>query len=316
MCSIQCVISHSMGCSESHVAVVQKGAAQLQDQFVTVLTHTKICLRRKEAEDKKFLGDFKVTLTTLPLSKKYQHLVFLEREKDRIMAANDVDEILDMLEPYWNYSNYAFLEHIVKEFGMSGLQEEMKKYIASLWQFEMKTTIDDYSAATLVKINLPDYFVKLAIKQRKDPTTYTLYEVRQLENEVVNRSALSKFTVFRVQATTSSVNIILAFPPEAYADISEVFDWEFRERHNIDLIEFSKPLESSDVTTAEKGMSGDKLTIETLHHVGEHTGELETTVSGYISSAAMPSKFGVQRSSSPKGKQYKCTHYACNVSRG
>ena len=45
-------LSHSMGGSESNVAVVQKEAAQLQDQFVTVLTHTKICLRRKEAEDK------------------------------------------------------------------------------------------------------------------------------------------------------------------------------------------------------------------------------------------------------------------------
>ena len=158
--------------------------------------------------------------------------MFLEREKGHIKAATDVDKIFDALEPYWNYSNYAFLEHIVKEFGTSGLQEEMKKYIADLEQFEMKTTIKDCEVARLGKINIPEDFVKVAIKQDKDPTTYTLYEVRQFENEVINQSALSAFTLFRVQATTSSVNIILAFPPEAYVDVSEVFDWQFRERYN------------------------------------------------------------------------------------
>ena len=310
------ILSHSMGGNESNVAVVQEEAAQLQDQFVTVLIHTKICLTKKEAE---FLGDFKVTLTTLPLSKRHHHLLFLEREKGRIKAATDVDEILDVLEPYWNYSDYVLLERIIKEFGTNGLQEEMKKYIADLEQFEMKTTVKDYDAARLSKTNIPEYFVKVAIEQDKDPTIYTLYEVRQLQNEVVNQSAVSAFALFRVQVTPSSVNIILAFPPEAYADLSKVFDWEFRERHNIVLIEFSKPVESSDVTTAEKGMSGDKWTIETfgeVHHVGEHTEELETTVPGYIPSAAMASELGEQWSSLPAGKQYKCTRSACNVSKG
>ena len=288
--------SHSYCSSESHVAVVQEEAAQLQDQFVTVLTHTKIFLIKKEAEDKEFLRAFKVTLTTLPLSKKHQHLLFLEQEKARISEAKKVEEILDALEPYWNYSNYAFLEHIVKEFGTSGLQEEMKNYIVDLEQFEMMTTIKDCEAAGLDKIIIPKYFREMAIKQRKEPTTCTLYEVRQLENKVVNRSAVSSFTLFRCQVTSSSVNIILAFPPEAYADISEVFDCEFRERHNI------VSLESSDVTTVEKGMSSDKLTIGEVHHVGEHTEELETTVPGYIPSAAMASELGLKRSSSPEGK--------------
>ena len=239
MCSIQfhvqypvsCVvrissvtISHSLGGNESNVAVLQQEAAQLQAKFVTVLTHTKIYLMKKEAEDKEFLRRFKVTLTTLPLSKKHQHLLFLKREKVRIKAANDVDEIFDALEPYWNYSDYAFLEHIVNEFGTSDLQEEMKKYIADLEQFEMNTTIEDYDAAALEKIHIPDYFMTMTITQGKDPTKYTLYEVRQFEKDVINRSALNKFGVFRVQVTPSSVKVIFAFPPEAYAVLSVAFD--------------------------------------------------------------------------------------------
>ena len=244
-CAASEVLSGCVGGGRSSVAIMQEKAGQLQGQFVTVLTHTKICFVKKEARNKEFLSEFQVTLTTLPLSKKHEHLLFLKQEKYHIKAAKDVDGIFDILEPYWNYSDYALLEHIINEFGTSDLQEEMKKYIADLHLFEMKTTIEEFDAAALDKIRIPEHFMAMTITLGKDPTKYTLYEVRQFQNEVLNQSALNKFGV---QVIPSS-RIVLAFPPEAYADLSVAFDWKFWEMHKISMIEFSNQLEPIDVTT-------------------------------------------------------------------
>ena len=232
--------------SESSAAGIREEAAQLQAQFLTVLAHTKMLLVEKEEESRKFLKRFQVMLTILPLSVRYEH--FLKQEKDCIKKAKDVDRIFDILEPYWNYSDYTFLEHIVKEFGTSGLQEEMKKYIADLEQFEMKTTIEDYDAAALGRMNIAKEFVTVTITQGKDPAKCTLHEVRQFENDVVNQSALNKFAVCRNRVKSGSVEIVLAFPPEAYADLLEVFDEEFTRKHKIESMVFTQraPLESSE----------------------------------------------------------------------
>ena len=61
----------------------------------------------KATKSKDFLTKFKVTLTTLPLSRRYQHLLFLENKKIQIKKAEDIDELFDILDPYWNYVDYT-----------------------------------------------------------------------------------------------------------------------------------------------------------------------------------------------------------------
>ena len=215
-------------------------AAQLEERFVNVLMHTKICFAEKEAESGTFLDRFKITLTTLPLSKKHQHLKFLKNEKERIKRARNSEEIFDILEDYWNYSDYDLLEFIIKEFGMKELQEEMDIYIAELEQFEKKTTIQDYDSASLGEMIIPEDFRTVTIEQGKDPLKCTLYDVRQFENDVVNQAALNKFALFRRSIKSSSVKVVLAFPPEAYAGLSEVFDEHYKKKHKITSVVFNQ----------------------------------------------------------------------------
>ena len=78
------------------------------------------------------------------------------------MKATSVDEICDILGPYWNYTEYAFLECLINELGTRELQEEMKKYIAELEQFEKKTSVRDFNLAAKKKLNLPAHCMKFA----------------------------------------------------------------------------------------------------------------------------------------------------------
>jgi hypothetical protein len=193
---------------------------------VTVLTHA-----RKLFVQKTPLGRFKFMLTSLPLYKRCKQ--FLKEDHDRIMKAIDVNEICSILEPYWNYIDYAFLKHLVKKFGTKELQKEMESYIAELEQFEKNTSIQDYDLAVLDKRNHPAHFRTVTITQAKDPAEYSLYEVRQLKNEVVKRSTLHEYTVYLQAVRCNSVEIVLAYPPEAHKELLTVFDEQFMGTHNI-----------------------------------------------------------------------------------
>lgn len=215
-------------------------AAQLEERFVNVLMHTKSCFAEKEAESEIFLDRFKITLTTLPLSKKHQHLHFLKNKKEDIKKARNSEEIFDILEDYWNYSDYDLLEYIIKEFGTKELQDEMGIYITNLEHFEKKTTIQDYDSASLDEMIIPEDFRTVTIEQGKDPLKCTLYDVRQFENDIVSRAALNKFAVFKRSVKSSSVEIILGFPPEAYADLLDIFDKQYKKEHDIVSVVFSE----------------------------------------------------------------------------
>ena len=257
------------------IQVKGRDAAQLQTQFVTVLTHTKICLVGKEAESGNFLSKFRITLTTLPLSNRYQHLHFLKTEKDRINKA-DVEGIFDILEPYWNYVDYALLKYIINEFSTSELQKEMDKYIADLEMFEKNTTVQDYDSADLGEVSVPSDFETVEIMQARDPKKCCLYDVRQFQNQSVDRSALKAYAVLRKRVSCSSVTIVLAFPPEVYEELSGVFDMQFMTTHKIVSVVFtdraphknitpSAPMKQKSVKSSKQVEEGSLYAVIIIH---------------------------------------------------
>ena len=86
---------HAIGTAQSdpdRIESVIREASQLKDQFVRVLTHTKIAFSRKPAG---FLEELCCTLTTLPVSDKFKHLQCWRQQRDHIMNATSVDDILN-----------------------------------------------------------------------------------------------------------------------------------------------------------------------------------------------------------------------------
>ena len=110
----------------------------------------------------------------------------------------------------------------------------MKEYIADLEDFEKTTSVKDYNSAALDKIQIPAHFEKLPLKQLKDPAQCSLYEVRQLKNELENQANLTGYSIF-FRVSCSSIKIILAFPPEAYTELSEVLDEQFMKKHQLQV---------------------------------------------------------------------------------
>ena len=216
------------------VQTIREKAAQLQKQFENVLKKTKTSFRdEKKGKSQSFLSKLRDTLTTLPLSERHQHLLFLKQEKDRIINAKDTDEIFDILEHHWNYIDYNFLEYLINEFGTKKLQREMNRYILELEQSEKKMIVQDFDSAVLDQRNLPAHFKTITITQSKDPAKCSLYEVRQFRNVVVKRSTLTGYTVYMYLKgpTCGSVKIFLAYPPEAHTELLKVFCLQFKKSY-------------------------------------------------------------------------------------
>ena len=218
----------SAGGDGADVQALREEAAQLQEQFVTILAHTKKVFFQKQT----LWCKFKFELTSLRLSTTGCQQ-FLKKEHNHIMKATDADEMFDLLKPYWNYTDNAFLKYLIKKFGTKELKEEMKTYVAALDEFEKKASIQDFNSAVEGNRVLPAHFRTVTIALSKDPTEYSLHDVHQLKNEVVKQSTLHDYTVYLQAVKCSAVEVTLAYPPEAHTELLAVFNKEFMQTHNI-----------------------------------------------------------------------------------
>ena len=232
--------------SNSAGARTRKDAADMDFKFVTLLARVKSCFQEREEESDKFLRDFKAMLTTLPQSARCEHMYFLTEEKASINGAEDVDEILDILKPYWNYSDYDLLNCIITEFGTPALQKKMKIYVAELEKFEKKTTIQAYEDASMQKLEVPPHFREVTIRQGKNPAKCTLHEVHLFREEIVNRAALKKYSLRIKHTRVGSTMTILAFPPEISNDLEQVFDGQFSKENDILSVSFGPAKDQED----------------------------------------------------------------------
>ena len=240
--------------SPDRIEEVADQASQLQDQFVGVIINTKIEFSKKPAG---FLDHLRYTLTTLPVSQRFQHLHFLRKQRQRIMNAKSIDDIFEILDDFWDYTDYALLKHLVERFGEEPLKKEMSEYVAALEQFEKGTTIQERNTASSSSryprrnINHNQFrfeylydFSTVDLQLHRDPAVYTLYDARQLEESVSKRACLEPYAVRLQRVRPSSVTITLMCPRVALELILEALEKDFLEAHQIVSVTIDeKPLE-------------------------------------------------------------------------
>ena len=212
---------------------MKQEASKLRKGFVSVLTHTEICFSKKESEP--FLLELRITLKNLPLSDEFEHLKYLEDKYNEIESASSVSEIFKLLRRYWNYTDFALLHHLINEFGDDSTKQMMERYISSLETFEKQTTIKDYEDATGEKKEVPRGFVEAAfeVQGTKDPSEYTLYEVRQIVQSIAQQSSLEPYVPMLKKARIGSLVITIALPPPALELLQQALYKEFLDTLNI-----------------------------------------------------------------------------------
>ena len=219
-------------------------AAELSEKFVNVLSKAKIQLINLESESTKFLTEFRTVLTTLPVCPKYKHLTFLKDDKPSLKAANDVDEIFDVIEPYLTHTDYSLLKFIITTFCNEDLQKIMNSYILELEEFEKKTTVHD-AQNIIHRRKIPKGTKRVVISTRLPPTVCTLYNVRQVREAIADEAALEPYSHLQLDVHSSVVTIVLAFPQHALSLVAQAMTADFLLTHDIESVSINeKPLQS------------------------------------------------------------------------
>ena len=208
---------------------IREEASELEIQFVSVVGQAEFCFSIRESKCETFRLEFRTTLVNLPISKRFENLKFLEDKCEEIESASSVSKIFRLLQPYWNYTDYALLHHLINIFGDEDRKKMMKRYISSLETYEKRTTIQDYEDAMGKRKEVPQGFFEAVFTSQeiKDPSEYTLYDVRQFAESLAQESSLEPYVLMIKKACIGSLVITIALPPPALDLLQQALYKEF-----------------------------------------------------------------------------------------
>ena len=222
--------------SEERVAEVWERIDQFEEEFFEIQYDTEVSLSEKACQEPKFFGKFRAYLRNLPPSKRAVHIKFFHNHLPQIIHAENIDAILDILRSYCNYSNYQLILHVVRKFCETALKQRMLEYNVSFQSFEMATTVDVYLCVIRARPELGticEGFIQMAAKINKSPSECTLYEIRQLNEDIAKNSSSEPFSIYTASITMNCVRVVLGIHPECVESVVETMTPDFQQIHHL-----------------------------------------------------------------------------------
>lgn len=233
---------------------IVREAAALEMKFISVVNHANVYLTETERTPKE-LQLFKVDLTRLPLLKRYKRLLFLRKKKKRIIRAESIQEVFDILDPYWNYVDYSLLEHIVRKYCNKSVKKRMKRYVSKLDKFERATSVKDFASALPHNRKFPRELIALTAELNIDAAECTLHRIRKIKESIAENACLEPYVVYMRDLHASSVVLAIAFPRTARKHVEQSLDDKFLQSLGIipESVHFDETQPIRDPRTLVKG---------------------------------------------------------------
>ena len=206
---------------------------QLKKRFADLTADAEDELGELEKQDKRFLKRFRRYLLLLPVAKKATHVKFFHENEKCISAAENTSDILNILCRYIDYRNYEILLQLVTSYCAAPLQESMQEYCRSLEGFEKATPIDIYLAAIPDEANeeLGNAFSKMVVRIDKPASECTLYDIRKLNEAIIQGSSLCFHSVYIGGVANKCVEVVVSFPSSAVGWVLSAMTPAFMHTH-------------------------------------------------------------------------------------
>ena len=205
--------SATFWCMEKVKATIQ----ELTNMFADLHAKVVIEMSKKEAENEDGLENLRSHLLLLPVRKATLHVKFFDAHEDKILEAKNTKKILAILCRYIDYRNYEILFQVVFHFCSKPLQERMDIFCELLNEFESATTVDVYKKAIPNEIDeeIISGFSEMVLKIDKSESKCTLFEIRNLNRAIIQKSTLCSHSVYIGAVSKSCVVVRMRFSSSA-----------------------------------------------------------------------------------------------------
>ena len=177
-------------------------------------------------------------LTGLKAADMPDHEQFFNENTDRLFKYNSIYELFGKLNSYWNYLSYDLLAHLIKEFSVEKVKEEMEKYKIDLQQFLDETPIKVFCEAQEKKrrVEPPTGFEKLVTKFTW-PDNTMLSKVEEFRQEYVCSYNLYKCALLINQINIGCFLVVWFIPGSVVDRLSSEVDEKLLSRFAVSSLE-------------------------------------------------------------------------------
>ena len=156
----------------------------------------------------------------------------LEDKEEDIENAKSINAIFRILRPYWDYTNYYLLQDLITYLDVSQLQQKMTTYVAELHRFEKATSVQIFKSVQK-DWDHPPYLKEAILKLEKDEAELTLYDIRQLIEDIANKAAIKAYALSLKNIHCSAIVLTLAFPRDGLELFASALSPKFLAKHQI-----------------------------------------------------------------------------------
>ena len=180
-------------------------------------------------------------ITYLPVSVRCQHRSFIEEKLTNIPPPVTFENIWIKLNLYWDFLNYALLEHVINVFGSENLKQQMQNYVHELSTFKQTTRLCDFIESWPCRDDGPpeDRLKKVVVKMKCEWSQCTLQDVELFKKALVHKFFLPEFDILLQNAERGCVCVMwLASPSIATLLQQNLADIETKlfKNHNVDAL--------------------------------------------------------------------------------
>ena len=143
------------------------------------------------------------------------------------MRAKSIQDVFDILDPYWNYVDYSLLEYIVKKYCDGYVKKQMQKYKRKLHQFEKETIVKDFTSALPDNRAFPEKYFTLQATLKVDATQCTLHRIRKVKESIDEEASLQPYVTLIQGIYTRSVFVTIIFPRVARKHVKKSLNRTF-----------------------------------------------------------------------------------------
>ena len=192
---------------------MKKKIAVLKKAFLALKDIVRECLKKRRVLVEKVAD----VLTSLSPDDDKHHRLFLAHHMSILYKAANVSELFGTMNLHWNYLDPSLLDHLVTEFDLEEVKEQMEAYKSDLQQFRMTTQLTLFCRVQKRKrVRLsPDF--QEAVAEFDWPENVTLEVVEQFQQEYADSYGLHECAMMVAQVRPGSF-IVTWFIPESVVE--------------------------------------------------------------------------------------------------